>query len=215
MTDVAFSTLAVRVSPSVPGCPTATITAAVRDSARKTCERTLAYRYTPATMLLTPSTFEYAYDVPENTEVHAIVAMTVNDTVLRPLTLEQAINKYPQWGAAGTEGTPADVTQVTVDKYVVLPPPNDQADYTVRMFLALKPKTTATGMEEVALGELTDTIVHGALERLLVLPNVPWADRELAAYHAKQYLFHTSERRARTNLGNQRAALTVRAVPFG
>jgi len=111
-------------------------------------------------------------------------------------------------------GTPDSICQVTPDKYIVLPLPNGDERYSVRMFYALKPKRTATGMDEVAFDELEDVIVHGALQHLLVLPNVPWTDRDLASYHAKQYTFHLSERRARANSGNVRGSMTARMRPF-
>lgn len=255
MTDLAFSELVSRASPSVPGCPFATVRNAIRNSAIKTCERTLAYRYEAAKKFLLPGVFEYSFPIPANTECAAIIGATLNGSPLDVLTLEQAIARYPDWpviysgvdpddlwaltdpGAWGDQiynedlfaegsefvlppevvadgGAPLCITQVTVDKYVVLPMPDDNIDYYLKLFLALKPTRTATGMETVALRDLEDTILHGALEELLVTPNVSWADRELAAYHAKQYLFHTTARRARANLGVQRGTLTVKAVPF-
>jgi hypothetical protein len=83
------------------------------------------------------------------------------------------------------------------------------------MFLALKPKRNATGMDEFIMDELEEVIMHGALQHLLVLPNTNWTDRELAAYHAKQFTFQTAERRARANLGNVRGTMRARMQPFG
>lgn len=111
--------------------------------------------------------------------------------------------------------TPSAVCQLSPDKYLILPLPDDDQVYEMRMFLALKPKRTATGMDEVVFNELEDVILHGALQHLLVLPNVSWSDRELAAYHAKQYVYHISERRARANLGNMRGVMTARMQSFG
>ena len=110
---------------------------------------------------------------------------------------------------------PQSVCQLTPDKYVVLPLPDAERTYRMRMFVALKPKRTATAMDEVIMDELEDIIVHGTLQQLLVLPQVNWSDRELATYHAKQYTFHLSERRARANLGNARGPMVARAQPFG
>jgi hypothetical protein len=104
---------------------------------------------------------------------------------------------------------------VTPDKYIILPLPNNDKPYRCRMFLALKPKKTATGMDEVIFDDLEEVILHGALQHLLVLPNQAWSDRELAAYHAKQYTFQTAERRARANLGNVRGMMRARMQPFG
>ena len=41
-----------------------------------------------------------------------------------------------------------------------------------------------------------------------------WSDRELAAYHAKQFIFKLSERRARANLGAGRASMRVESQQF-
>lgn len=110
---------------------------------------------------------------------------------------------------------PRAVCQITPDKYIILPLPDKTKTYTMRMFYALKPKRNANGMDRVMMEELEDVIVHNALQHLLVLPNTNWSDRELAAYHAKQFVFHLSERRARANLGNMRGVMTARMQRFG
>ena len=89
------------------------------------------------------------------------------------------------------------------------------ATYQMRMFLALKPKRNATGMDEVTFDDLEEVIMHGALQHLLVLPNSHWTDRELASYHAKQYTYQVAERRARANLGNVRGTMRAKMQPFG
>jgi len=111
--------------------------------------------------------------------------------------------------------TPQAVCQLSPDKYIVLPLPDADRTYEVRMFLALKPKKTATAMDEVIFDDLEETIMHGALQHLLVLPNTNWSDRELASYHARQYTYNIAERRARANLGNMRGMMRVRMQPFG
>ena len=111
--------------------------------------------------------------------------------------------------------TPQAVCQLSPDKYIVLPLPDNDQTYEVRMFLALKPRKNATGMDEVVFDDLEETIMHGALQHLLVLPNTNWSDRELATYHAKQYTYNVAERRARANLGNMRGMMRVRMQPFG
>lgn len=213
MADRDFSAIVSRVNPSVPGCPYPMIVEYIRDSAIRVCERTLAWRYQPALFNLTASVAEYTYSKPANADVHAVFDVLVNSNALQKLTLEQATYQWPEWTAQ--ESTPAAICQLTPDKYIILPTPDNQRTYEVLMFLALKPKRTATGMEEVVFNELEDVIIHGTLQQLLVLPNTNWSDRELAAYHAKQYLFHLTERRARANLGNMRGTMTARLQSFG
>lgn len=254
MADRDFSSLVPRLAPSVPGCPQATMVQYIRDSAIRVCERTLAWRYEQPKFRLLPGVYEYLFEKPDNAAVHAIFGTMMNDRPLEPVTLEEALRRYPMWAniysgedpssvwsstpesgynefdyneetlnanpdyvvppaVVAEAGTPQVITQVTPDKYVVLPLP-DGTRYDVRMFYALKPIRAATGMNEVAMDELEEIIVHGALQQLLVLPQVHWSDRELASYHAKQYTFHVAERRARANLGNMRASMSVRMRPF-
>jgi len=110
---------------------------------------------------------------------------------------------------------PQIITQINANRFIVLPMPDDEKTYEMRMFVALKPSRDADGMDEFIFNELEDVIMHNALQHLLVLPDTNWSDRELATYHAKQYLFHLTERRARGNLGNARATMTARSQPFG
>jgi len=257
MADRTFASLVPRVQASAPGCPHATIVQYIRDSAIRTCERTLYWRYQVPLYNLLPGVFEYTYNKPENTDVHAVFEAMVNNSPLERLTLDKALELYPYWAdiysgedpsvlwsvtppgstfntpeynqdevnagsyfvvpssVVAAASTPRSITQVSPDKYVILPLPDAQSIYRVRMFLALKPKRTATGMDEVVFDELEEVIMHGALQHLLVLPGQAWSDRELASYHAKQYAFQTSERRARANLGNVRGTVRARMQPFG
>jgi len=114
--------------------------------------------------------------------------------------------------AAG--GEPRAITQLTPEKYILLPLPDADKVYMLRMFYALKPSRSATGMDEAVFNDLEDAILHSALQETLVMPNVSWADRTLATYHAKQYLFYITERRARANLTNSRGSLRVRGDQF-
>ena len=109
---------------------------------------------------------------------------------------------------------PRILTQLTPDKYIVLPLPDDEKTYTMRMFYALKPSRNADSMDEVIFNELEEAVLHSALQHLLVLPNVAWSDRELASYHAKQFLREMVERRARANLGNMRGTMRATAPKF-
>lgn len=256
MADRAFSTLASKINPSVPGCPTATMIQYIRDSAIRTCERTLAWRYEVPLFDLLPGVHEYAYNKPANTDVHAVFAALMNNSALEKLTLDDALRLYPAWadlysgedpsvlwsltppGSYNTleyneslfnggeefvlpqsivadAHTPRSICQVSPDKFIVLPLPDDDQPYTMRMFLALKPKRDASGMDSIIFDDLEEVIMHGALQHLLVLPNQYWSDRELAAYHAKQYLYQITERRARANLGNVRGTMRAKMQPFG
>lgn len=250
--DRTFASLVPRVSASAPGCPQPTIVQYIRDAAIRACERSLAWRKLPTTTVLQPGVHEYFFDKPATADVHAVFRAVLNDNPMEVLTLEQAVDFYPQWAdlyngltaqqlwaqsgnpstfnqdpfngsqfnanptitlpAAALEGAgePRSVTQVSADRFIVLPLPNADKTYRLRLFLALKPRRDATGMDETVFNELEDTIVHNALQHILLLPETQWTNKDLASYHAKQYLSQITERRARANLGNARGMLRVR-----
>lgn len=133
---------------------------------------------------------------------------TLNNDTFNAETLNQHGTFTAPDAVVAAGSYPQIITQLTPEKYVVLPLPDDQT-YEMRLIVALKPRRDSTAMEEYIFRELEDVIVHRALQNLLVLPNVPWSDRDLATYHAKQYQFHVHERRARANLGNARGSLSV------
>ena len=120
----------------------------------------------------------------------------------------------PPDAAVAEASEPRSVVQLTPDKYIILPLPDAEKTYTLRMFYALKPSRTATGMEAAVMNDLEEAIVHNALQQLLVMPQVAWMDRELASYHAKQSLYEVTSRRARANLGAMRGTMVASAPKF-
>lgn len=106
-------------------------------------------------------------------------------------------------------GQPLVFTQLNPHKFIVLPSPDDVVAYKLRIFTALKPTPTSDGMDMYAADELQEVIQHRALQKLMVMPDKPWTNFDLAAYHAKQYRFTASERRAKANLTNARGRFHV------
>lgn len=216
MTDRLFSTLVKKITPYAPGCPEPVIIQQVRDAAIEACENTLAWRYEQDILPLNTGVYQYDYETPDDTEVIAIFQCVLNNQLMPAVTLEQLITQYPNWPSYDTDQrtTPQVVAQFDPDHFVVAPVPDDTA-YSMKMFLALRPTPDADGMDKVFFDELEQLILHNSLVRLLSMPDKSWSDTDLAEYHAKQVVFKTASRRSRANLGNGRASLTVRAVPFG
>lgn len=216
MADREFVTLEPKLAASVPGCPRPTIIQYVRDIAREVCAKTLAWRYEQDPIRLTAGVYSYEYDVPSNAEVCGIIHAAMNGVPITICTQEGIHGAYPSWPSTDStvRSTPTLLSQFDNDNFVVAPVPNDTPNYDVKMFLALKPMLDATGMAQTPFDELEQVILHGVLQHLLVLPNKSWTDRELAAYHAKQYVSKTALQRAQANLGVGRGAVAVRMRPL-
>lgn len=115
----------------------------------------------------------------------------------------------PPAGALADGGQPVALTQLNPHKFIVLPSPDAVVPYKLRVFTALKPTPISNGMDMYAADELMEVIQHRALQKLMTMPEKPWTQLELAAYHAKQYRFTASERRAKANLMNARGRYHV------
>jgi hypothetical protein len=148
-------------------------------------------------------------------EVHATFDATLVDgPTLEPLPLDTALERFSKWDATDQASQPQTFCQLNPAQYILLPKPEAGSTYEIMMTLALKPLRTATGMDEDVFNELEDLIVHGTLQRLLMIPNQNWTDYEMAKYHKRQYLAKLTERRARANLGNMRGPMFVNIPPF-
>ncbi|MCA9340695.1 MAG: hypothetical protein KDA17_07295 [Candidatus Saccharibacteria bacterium] len=210
-----FASFEKDLAPSVPGCPLPTVIQYVRAAAIEACERTQAYRYQQEDIPLTPGVHEYSYEVPDQTEVCGVLYAALDGIKIPFVPQEEVHRKYPDWPVTSStnRSQPTVVSQFDVDNFVVAPVPDRPTSttlYQLRMFLALRPTTTATGMDQTILDELERPIIDGALQRLLVLPNKSWTDRQLAQYHAKQFVFKIASHRAKANLGLGHGSIHVR-----
>lgn len=106
---------------------------------------------------------------------------------------------------------PRDITMVSPQRYIILPLPDGQDTYELRLWLALKPVRSATEMDTQAFEELQDLIVWCALESLLSMPGKPWTNPEYAVYYGNKYMEGVYEKKRRANLGHVRGPMSVRS----
>lgn len=221
MVTRSFVSLENKLAANVPGCPRPTIEQFVRDVAVEVCEKTLVWRYEQDIIPLTAGVYEYDYEVPSNSEVVAVIhAALLADNVfkekLTPVSQEELHRIYPDWPSADTtkRTSPRVLGQFDPDHFVLAPVPDAAQAYSIKMFLALRPTQSATGMDKTAMDEVEQLITHGVLQQLHTIPDKSWTDYNVASYHAKQYTYKTAARRAKANLGVARASLTAQMRPF-
>ena len=170
-----------------------------------------AWRYQQAAITMTAGTFQYSFVPESNAEVYSVITANINGNELSPITLEALHQLYPKYPSAVTaeRATPQYFFQLNPITFHVALVPINSTDK-VNMFVSQRPTRASTGMNEAVMDDVEDAVMHGALQQLLTLPERTWSDTELAAYHAKQFIFKVTERRARVNIGAARAAPTVR-----
>lgn len=206
------------ISASAAGCPPPTIEQYVRRAAIKVCENTLAWRYEMDPVLTTSGIYEYDYDTPEYTEVCGLIHAAIDGERLTITNQDKVHQLYPAWPDTTSTALsePMYIFQYNPDSFLLAPVPdsNNSSNYSIKLFLALRPTPTAASMDKSILDEIEDAVIHMALKEILAIPDKSWTDSKEAARHAQEAAFHVSKRRAKANLGVGVGTLSARMQPF-
>ena len=79
--------------------------------------------------------------------------------------------------------------------------------------VAVKPTLSATAVDDRVLNKYDETLVDGALGRLLAMPRKPWTDYQLAEYHFVQ--FESEKSSARSKATDEYQTGVARKVKYG
>ena len=109
---------------------------------------------------------------------------------------------------------PAAITMVSPQRFVILPLPDGEETYELRLWVALKPTRSATEIDSQAFDELEDLFVWGALETLFSMPGKSWTNPEYAVYYGNKFREGYLEKRRRANIGHVRGPMAARAVSW-
>lgn len=189
------------VMPDLPGCPFVMVDNALRQSAITFCEQSLAWRYDHPPVSIVPGTAEYAFAPPAEAVVHVIAYATLGEKEIESHAGEEDI-RIAGWRRQ--TGMPEYVLGGATS--LTLVPAPDMAG-TLVMIVALKPSPTAMGMDDSQFNEFRETVIHGALARLMLSPKKPYTDMQLAQYHQQQFAVKTAAASVRAARSCTRAPL--------
>lgn len=169
----ALTALRPKVQPHVPGCPLPMIDDAILDAVIDFCNRSRAYRFTPAEITVVASTANYTVsDLPSNTEIAWLLAAEYDD---QPIDTPDTGSIPQSWATEEGEVTAAVVHSVTQIGLRKVP---DEAS-TLNVRLALRPTLSATTFPDEFNTLFREQIAAGALARLYAMPKNPWTATEL------------------------------------
>lgn len=189
------------VMPELPGCPLVVADNALRQSAISFCEQALAWRWDHPGIPVVAGTATYPFTPPAGAAVHGIIHAALDGRKITSNTGESDIGVASWRDQSGTPayilGGPAAATLV----------PNPDAAGILAMTVALKPSSSSAGIDDTQFNEYRDTIIHGALARLMLSPKKPYTHAQLAAYHQQQFSIGTAAAGLRVARSYTRAPL--------
>jgi hypothetical protein len=182
-----YESLLPEIIPMVPGCPDTMIENHIRSAVIDLCERApvLQVELDPITTIA--GTFEYDLEPPTDTVVHKLLWAVHNGSTLDPISTDLLEQRKPGWRDKSERGTPEYFVKVSQSLMWLVPVPFvTQASSTI-VRAQLKPTHTSDSADDELMSDYRDTIVNGALFRLLRLPSKPWTDMNAARVYGTMY----------------------------
>lgn len=216
MAIVAFSTLTPDVAVHVQGCPPPVIENALRSAAIDFCSRTGIWRKNLDAQNITGGVYDYTLNPPSGALVHKVLQVKCDNIPLTPLTAELLMAKFPTQPDTNVErrSTPTCYSMIDQRSIQLVPVPLDSIINGLKVMVSLRPTLDAAGVDSIAVDAYAEVLVHGALQRLVAIPEKPWSNPKSVEYHGHEFSVGISRARADAERGNTVANLRVAMRPF-
>jgi hypothetical protein len=183
---IQYEALFPEVLPHVAGCLDSIAENAIRSATIDLCERAGVYRKELDPLSSIAGTFSYDFDTPIGTTVHRVEWITYDGEELEPISstlLEQRIRKWRE-----ETGQPEYYVQQSSSTFYLAPVPSSSVSLGIQIRAVLKPTHNSSACDNDVMNNYRDTIVNGALFRLLRMPNVEWSDMGAAGVYSNLFM---------------------------
>lgn len=204
MATTLFSDFLSGILIDVPGCPDIAVEREVRNAAIELCKRSLCWRQQLASIPVLANIGGYPLVSPQLAarviKIYDAVLTTPSASPLFAPDLRQLQPRTVQWLDAQNPSWRYPQAQLT-SNYQYMPPQyytqDDPSqillagvpamDGTLTILASLVPLMTSTGIDSWVAEQHYEAIVHGAKARLMAIPQKPWTDFNLAAWHSSEF----------------------------
>jgi len=167
--------LALSIKVYAPGVADPAMYFGIRQAAIEFCERTRLWRYEDEfTVSVDEAEFLAA---PNGADIHEIEAVFFNGQELEPAATSWLDDHLAGWRTNTLSGLPKYYTQTEPDTIRLAP---FQAG-TVSLSVRVKPSQDAETLPDWMVNQHRETLAHGALARILLMPNQSFTNPELGA----------------------------------
>jgi hypothetical protein len=194
---ISYETLLPEILPMVPGCPDTLIENNIRSAVIELCELASVYQSELDPVTTVSNIYEYDLEPPTGTSVSKILWVTHQGKDLEPLTTTLLEQRLPKWREQA--GVPEYFVQQNSASFMLAPVPSATVVGSTIVRAVLRPTHISTACDNDVMNDYRDTIVNGALFRLLRIPNKDWSDMQGASIYGQLFNkgVQDAERRAR------------------
>ena len=194
---ISYEALLPDILPMVPGCPDSLIKNNIRAAVIELCERASVFQAELDPLTTVGNIYEYDLEAPSGTAVQKILWITHEGKDLEPLTSTLLEQRIPKWREGN--GVPEYYVQQGSALVWLAPIPTATGVSSTIVRAVLKPTHTSSACDDGVMNDYRDTIINGALFRLLRIPNKEWTDLQGASVYGSLFNEGTmiAERKAR------------------
>lgn len=196
------------IMPFAPGAADPTMNTWIRQAARDFCERTRLWRYQDE-LTVTANESE-SIPTPFGSVVHEIEEAYFDGQMLRRVSPAWLDEHEKLWRLAALTGKSRYITQTEPGTIRLVP----GAAGTVKLFVYLKPSDEATDLPDFIIDKYRELIAHGALARILMIPNQSFSNPQMATYWQQRFDTKLDNLFAKGSSGEQRAPHRTKASYF-
>lgn len=207
-----ISAFRTRVLTSVLGCPDPVVDQAVLDSCIEFCEKSGIVTYTTTPVAVVPPAYQVQFDLPVGTKLVQVQRMWVGSQEIFPAPTDRTdVFSFTDaiTGETASTSTPKYFNEVSPGTVNLIDRPLTTVYVTA--YLAIKPSRSATSVDDVLYENWIDSIVSGALYRLMRM-NASWKDVGRAGDEYKFFLKGIADASLEATNGRTRAEDRVSPV---
>jgi hypothetical protein len=171
-----YESLLPEIIPMVPGCPDTLIENSIRSAVIELCDKTEIYQQELDPVTTVANIYEYDLEAPSQTTVCKILWVTHEGNEIEAITTALLEQREPKWRDSNYYGTPKYFVKQTSTTFWMVPVPSETKVSSTIVRAVLKPTYGSTACDDDVMSDHRDTIVNGALFRLLRLPSKEWTD---------------------------------------
>lgn len=198
----------VDITVYAPGCPDMIMNFGLRQAAIEFCERTRLWRFEDEISVLNEESEFIA--APNGAVIHEIETIVFEGLGLQPATVAWLDANVRNWRTGEITGPPKYYTQTEQDTIRLVP----RGAGVVRLSVWVKPSQDADELPDFMAAQYREIISHGALARILMIPNQAFTNIDLAAAYGRSFENKMLAVINKGFTGQQRASLRTQASFF-
>lgn len=203
-----------RIMPQAISCPEPLAKMHLVDAAIEFCEGTGVVRHTTYPLNTVAGTATYDLDIPVDTELDRVRIVWLDR---RPLSvLARGNNQHVSAHSPDVTTQPGSpfVVSVVEPNTITLTPPPSVADLQLVAHVSLRPKRSATKLDDSLYNRWLDAVVAGTLVRICSTPGQPYTDPNQVARYSAILAKQTGLARVEANRGQMGGPLSVQMHPI-